>query len=422
MHFSTETGHPTLADLFLTPPAAVESSALDAIEQAADRVLGEIGIRFQDPDSIERLKAAGGAVEGDVVRLDGPGLRRIIRASAPERFLLRARNPARDTPVGGAGAPVFAPVYGAPDVLADDSVRQRGTLGLYERLVAECHLSPALGNTGQMICVINDIAEADRPLQMLRAHLSFSDKPFMGTVASAAATRDIIDLTAQAVNRPAAERECNLLHLINCTPPLTYWESPLQCLRVVAEAGEASMVSSYMMMGATGPATAAGALIQGYAEVLAGMALAQLWRPGAPVVMGILAWPFDMRSMLPNFGDPVSQSIQLHAGALGRRLGVPVRADGAVTSAKVDDAQAGADGGRVLSAAVSSRAGFVLHAAGWLEQGRCISIDKLRRDAAMISRSCFPAALPCEPPLPLDAAIDAEIRDRLSGGRGRGTA
>ncbi|RTM05182.1 MAG: trimethylamine--corrinoid methyltransferase [Hyphomicrobiales bacterium] len=390
-----------------------DETGLEAIEKAADRVLEETGIRFMDdPQTLDLLKQAGGVASGDVVRLDGAELRRIVRRHAPARFLLRGRNRARDTPVGEGAAPVFAPIYGAPNVVLDNGVRVAGSRRIYGELVAAAHAAPGLANTGQMICVMEDVAEDRRPLEMLLAHLIGSDKPLMGSIATPAAAEAVIDLTAAAIGRPSLPGECNLVHLINATPPLTYWPNPLKCLRAIALKGEASMVSSYMMMGATAPVTVAGALIQGYAEVLAGLALAQLWRPGAPVVMGILAYPFDMRRMLPNFGDPASQLVQFHAAELGRRLGVPVRGDGAITSAKVDDAQSGAEGGRVVSAALASGAHFILHAAGWLEQGRTVSFAKFRRDAAALAE--LGQGGPTDLPMPLDRGIEREIRGRLA--------
>ncbi|MET4691899.1 trimethylamine methyltransferase family protein [Sinorhizobium fredii] len=392
-----------------------DASIVDAIETAADRVLEEVGIRFQDDsETIDAFVQIGAVAEGDVVRLDGAELRRIIREKVPGSFRLRARNPLRDTIVGGAEGPIFAPIYGAPDVLLENGNRVKGTRDIYHRLMTIAHSSPGLSNTGHMICVMDDVPEACRPLEMALAHLTLSDKPFMGSIASPAVASEIIELTHASVGRPTKPGECNLVHLINCTPPLTYWENPLKCLRAIAVKGEASMVSSYMMMGATAPTTVAGALIQGYAEVLAGIALTQLWRAGAPVVMGILGLPFDMRSMLPSFGDPASQLVQIYAAKLGRRLGVPVRGDGAITSSKVDDAQAGYEGGRALSSSVASGASFVLHSAGWLEQGRCVSVDKFRRDASAIAGSFLAPSAACEPPLALDPAIEADIRRRLS--------
>ena len=129
----------------------------------------------------------------------------------------------------------------------------------------------------------------------------------------------------------------------------------------------------------------AGALAQGYAECLAGLALTQLWRPRTPVIMGIYATQFSMSSMQPWFGDPLSQTVQFHAVALARHLGVPVRGDGGVTSSCLDDAQAGYEGGRATAAALTAGSDFILHSAGWLESGRCVSMTKFDREAIALS-------------------------------------
>ena len=392
--------------------AASDPSVLDTIERNADRILSETGIRLDCPDTVERLRAIGADARDGRVFLDGAALREVVRRSAPSTFRVRGRSPARDIDIGAHGVSHFAPIYGAPDVLLDTGERVKGNLALYRELVCLAHASPGITNTGHMICVIDDVAEERRPWAMMHAHLTCSDKPFMGCIAPARFSRDFIAAAREAIGRPAEPGACNLVHLVNCTPPLTYWKVPLACLREIAEAGEAAMISSYMMMGATSPVTIGGALAQGYAEVLAGMAIAQLWNPGTPVIMGILAWPFDMRSMLPNFGDPASRLVQYHAAALARRLGVPCRGDGAVTSSKIDDAQAGSEGAGNLFAAVNSGASFVLHSAGWLEQGRCVSIAKLRRDGAAIGADCFGTTAQCGPPAELDPAVEREIRAR----------
>jgi trimethylamine--corrinoid protein Co-methyltransferase len=135
------------------------------------------------------------------------------------------------------------------------------------------------------------------------------------------------------------------------------------------------------MLGATGPAAVLGALTQGMVESLIGVALTQLYRPGAPALFGIYAMPFDMRSMVPRFGDPISATVQSGSVQLARRFGLPAFGYGGLTSSKVDDAQAGAEAGATTLAAIDSGADFVLHAAGWLENGRTAGFAKFRREA-----------------------------------------
>jgi trimethylamine---corrinoid protein Co-methyltransferase len=392
----------------------VDEAALRRIEDSADRVLAEIGIRFEDdPETLDLWRLHGGVVKGDRVLLDGPRLRQIIQENAPESFTLRARNPDRDTKIGAGQPPVFAPIYGAPNVLFENGERGSGSLAIYRQLVSMAHAAPALSNTGHMICVLNDVPEPARPMEMALSHLSLSDKPFMGSIASPQAAVEVIDAVSMAVGRKATTGACELLHLINATPPLVYKENPLKCLRAIAQRRQACMVTSYMMMGATSPVTVAGTLIQGYAEVLAGLALAQLWSPGVPVVMGLFAIPFGMSSMLPCYGDPASHLVQIYAVQLARRLGVPVRGEGGVTSAKVDDGQAGSESARATAASVLSGADFILHSAGWLEQGRCVSIGKFEREARAIAEAFGIERDQCPPPSPLDRRLESELRRRM---------
>ncbi|MDW9373585.1 trimethylamine--corrinoid methyltransferase [Sinorhizobium meliloti] len=394
----------------------VDESALGQIEAGADRVLEEVGIRFEDdPETLDLWREHGGIIKGDRVFLEGSRLRQIIRGSAPQSFVLRGRNPDRDTGIGAGQPAAIAPIYGAPNVLLPNGRRAAGSLEIYRRLVSMAHAAPAISNTGHMICVLNDVAEADRPMEMALAHLTLSDKPFMGTIASPEAAEQVIDAVSMAVGREPKAGECELLHLINATPPLTYKENPLKCLRAIAQRRQACMVTSYMMMGATSPVTGAGTLIQGYTEVLAGLALAQLWSPGAPVVMGLFGIPFDMRSMLPCYGDPASHLVQIYAVQLARRLGPPVRGEGGVTSAKMDDGQAGSEGARATAASLLSGADFILHGAGWLEQGRCVSIGKFKREAKAIAESYGFGTDQSALPLPFDPRLEADLRRRLRG-------
>jgi trimethylamine--corrinoid protein Co-methyltransferase len=66
----------------------------------------------------------------------------------------------------------------------------------------------------------------------------------------------------------------------------------------------------------------------------------------------------------------------------------------------------------VLSASVASGAGFILHASGWLEQGRTVSFGKFRRDATALAE--LGHGRPADLPAPLDRGIEAEIRGRLA--------
>lgn len=139
-----------------------------------------------------------------------------------------------------------------------------------------------------------------------------------------------------------------------------------------------------MMMGATAPVAVVGALAQGLAEIMVGLALTPIYRPGAPVVGGIFATPFPIQFMGPIFGTPKSHLAQLAGCQLVRRLGVPCRGDGLVTSSKINDAQVGYKGASAFAAPLTGGPDLILHAAGWLESGRTNGVEKFNSEEAIL--------------------------------------
>jgi trimethylamine--corrinoid protein Co-methyltransferase len=131
------------------------------------------------------------------------------------------------------------------------------------------------------------------------------------------------------------------------------------------------------------PATIAGTLAQQTAEVLAVVTLAQVVRPGAPVIYGSFASNVDMLSGAPALGTPEFAKAALASGQIARRLGLPLRSSN-TTSSNCVDAQAAFESSMSLWGAIMGHANLVYHAAGWLENGLTASFEKLITDAEML--------------------------------------
>jgi trimethylamine--corrinoid protein Co-methyltransferase len=135
-----------------------------------------------------------------------------------------------------------------------------------------------------------------------------------------------------------------------------------------------------VLAGAMGPVTTAGCLAEILAETLAGMALAQIVRPGSPVIMGSFCGAVSMRSGSPMFGTAEATQMIFATAQLARRLGVPCRTGGSLCSSKVADAQAGYESAHTLLPTLLAGANLVTHAAGWLESGLVSSYEKFVMD------------------------------------------
>src|SRR5207244_4335353 len=126
------------------------------------------------------LKDAGCDVDGWRVRFPR-GLARQLVSTAPREFIQHARSPARSVPVGGK-ATVFAPVYGSPFVHDLDRGRRYGTIEDFCNFVKLAYQSPYIHHSGGTVCEPVDLPVNKRHLEMVYAHMRWSDKAYMGSV------------------------------------------------------------------------------------------------------------------------------------------------------------------------------------------------------------------------------------------------
>jgi trimethylamine---corrinoid protein Co-methyltransferase len=353
---------------------------LGRIEAAADTILQEVGLEFRGDEAASRLwREADADVSGDLVRFP-VGLLRSILKTAPSVFVQHARNPKRSLTVGGNHA-VFAPAYGSPFVRDLEGGRRYGTLVDFENFVKLAYAIPWLHHSGGTVCEPVDIPVNKRHLDMVAAHLRLSDKPFMGSVTAEERAEDSIDMARIAFGSDFVDRNCVIMANINANSPLVYDGTMSKALRAYARANQCAVVVPFILGGAMGPVTTAGAIAQSLAETMAGCALTQLERPGAPVVFGNFLSSTALRSGSPTFGTPEPALGSLVVGQLARRLGLPLRCSGAFTSSKVADGQAMQESTMSMLAAVQCGANFILHSAGWLEGGLTMGYEKFVMDA-----------------------------------------
>ncbi len=362
----------------------LDEEGLARIEDVAETVLEEIGIAFpENPAALSRWRAAGADVRGDRVHVPR-GLARALCATAPARFVQEARNPERSVEIGGRNT-VFAPVYGPPFVRDLEGRRRYGTIEDFRNFVRLGQMTPWLHHSGGTLCEPTDIPVARRHLDMLMAHVTLSDRPFMGAVTAPERAADSVEMARILFGADFVDEHVVLLSLVNLNSPLVFDSTMAGVLETYAAAGQACILSPFIVGGAMSPVTEAGTLVQICAEVLAAVAYSQLVRPGAPVVFGAFVTSIDMGSGAPTFGTPEASRILWGAGQLARRLGLPFRSGGALTGAKLPDAQAGYESANTLQAAMLGGVNFMLHACGWLEGGLVASFEKFVLDADQLA-------------------------------------
>jgi len=388
------------------PVEVLSADHVEAIHRTALKVLEEIGMRVLDAPARALYASAGAAVDEASmrVRMDA-ALAESLVAKAPASFTLAARDPAKSLKVGGRDF-IFSSVGGPAFVMDEDSGRRAGSCAEMCDYIRLVHMLNVIHQEGGGPLEPMDLPAPTRHLDLYHAQITLTDKNWQPQTFGRARTIDALEMAAISlgVTREGLGDTPVFTGIINTNSPLQLDVPMAEGLITLAEHGQVNVVTPFTLAGAMSPVTLAGALAQQHAEAIAGIALAQIVRPGVPVMYGGFTSNVDMKSGAPAFGTPEYTLAAQASGQLARRLGVPFRSSN-VTASNTVDAQAAYESAMSLWGAVTGGAHMVLHAAGWLGGGLTASFEKLILDAEMLQMM----AAWCSPPVVDEAtlALDA---------------
>ena len=367
------------------PTDLLREDALENIHQAALSILQETGMTILAHSARRRYAAAGFDVDEDTqrVRFDSQLVEALV-AQAPSGFTLQARNPAKNLRIGD-GYAVFTSVGGPAYVMDSDNGRRNGSYAEmcdFIRLVQSLDILHQDGGGGFEAM---DLPAASRHLDLFYAQCTLLDKNWVPWTMGSAQTLDAIHMMALSLGKTPRDLVDSpaLCGIINTNTPLQLDIPMAEGLITLAEYGQAVAITPFTLSGAMAPVTLAGALALQHAEAMAGIALTQAVRPGAPVLYGGFTSNVDMKTGSPAFGTPEYLQAAQASGQLARRLGVPFRSSN-VNAANCPDAQAAYESCLSLWGAVSGQANMIKHAAGWLHGGLTASLEKLIIDAEIL--------------------------------------
>jgi trimethylamine---corrinoid protein Co-methyltransferase len=356
----------------------LDEEGLARIEAVADAILQEVGMDFRGDDDaqgcgakpVPSLKANASASPLDCCDQFS---RRRLAPSSSMRAIPSARSGSAAIP-SSSRPPTGLRSCRISRAAAPWDARR------FESFVKLAYAIPWLHHSGGTVWEPVDIPVNKRHLDMVGAHLRFSDKPFMGSVTTEERAEDSIAMARIAFGRDFVDANCVIMGNIKANSPLVFDGTMSRALRAYARANQCAVVVPFILGGAMGPVTSAGAVAQALAETMVGCALTQLERPGAPVIFGNFLSSTALRSGSRTFGTPEPALGSLVIGQLARRLKLPLRCSGAFTSSKIPDGQAMQESTMPMLAAVQCGANFILHSAGWLEGGLTMGYEKFVMD------------------------------------------
>jgi trimethylamine--corrinoid protein Co-methyltransferase len=369
----------TLKPIAILPPEAEER-----VHRASLTMMRDQGVVFEEPRALDLFRRAGLKVDDGEQRVFFPPefVEETVK-KAPSRFTLHARDPENDVAIGGDGL-AFAPVSGPPFVMDREGGRRDGTVKDQQDLIRLSEVLEVMHH-GCPEVAVKDLPVETRHLDILYDQLRLSRKGMIGDAWSALRARDHIDMMAIVFGgREAILDRPVIVGIINSNSPMRYDANMAEGLIEYAAAGQVNIVTPFIMAGATSPVTLAAAVAQQNAEALAAVLLAQVVRPGAPVMYGSFLTGLEMRTGAPAFGRPEAALGILGSAQMARRYGLPCRGGGVLTNSKIPDHQAGQEKMMMLWPLILGGVHYVLHGAGWSDGGLTASFEQMVIDAEML--------------------------------------
>jgi len=275
----------------LTRYEVLTGEEIAAVHHASVALLEETGMEVLSERVRELLSQRGAWVERKRVRFP-PRLVGWALDQAPETFTLfrRTGEPAFTL---GSGDTVVASGHNATFVLEGDGARRSATAQDAADFARLTDALPHLSMVG-LQAVPQDVPPAANLLHACRQAAANTTKPIYWSPDSVRLAAPAMDLLELAAGFQQDRRPISICQLSSTSPLL--WESG--AVEAVVEVSSRGLPLCFLpqpMAGLSGPITLAGTLTLHNAEVLSGVVISQLVRPGTPNVYGGAWTTFDMR-------------------------------------------------------------------------------------------------------------------------------
>jgi trimethylamine---corrinoid protein Co-methyltransferase len=391
----------------------LEKSLVEGIVDQALAVLEKTGVHIEDANALERLAKVGLAADPESHRVTFP--RKLVEKAlqdAPSSITLHDRDGGEAAVLAGDNVH-FVPASSALRVL--DRKTQKAREPRSPDFVEYVKLADGLKNIAYLSTAFipkdipQDIADAWR-LYLVLAH---SKRPVVsGAFTSWGVPRmaEIMGMFREGkddlVRRPMA--------IFTCCPntPLRWGEDPIANIMDCAEWGIPIEVVPVLLLGMISPTTPIGALVLHTAEVLSGLTIAQVVRPGAPVLFGGAPASFHMQLMT----NPMTavEALQVYCGyaQVAKHLELPCQAYMALSDSKFNDPQAGMETG--VGAFLAASVGFnSVSGPGMLDYVNCFSFEKLVFDDEVVAHAKrFVRPIAVKEDMPATELIAELVRDK----------
>lgn len=321
----------------------LNSEDVSLIHRATVEIIESAGVRFPSPKALDIWESHGAKVDRETMIVKVPG--QVIEDAlkqAPSVFTLAARDPSLDLALDGKHVYVGTDGCGVEVIDINSGKRRRSCLQDVADIARTADFLEEIAFHWVPVSA-QDCSPKSRGLHELLAIWRNSTKHVQTeSIYSEPEARGSIEMAAALAGGFKPLRQRPILSIMECTiSPLAQDGGSIEAALVGAEAGIPVGFMTMASCVSTGPATLAGNMVVGNAEVLSALALIQLAYPGTPVFYAAAQTVMDLRTGAYTGGGPEDFLFGAATNQLADFYNVPLSMGSFATGAKESNWQAG---------------------------------------------------------------------------------
>ncbi|MEZ5126452.1 MAG: trimethylamine methyltransferase family protein [Thermoleophilia bacterium] len=354
-----------------------EPTDVERLHAATLEVLTETGVAFHSPHALDVLEEHGATVNRttSVARLPETTVAAALD-SLPRTITLAGRDPQFDLPLDGEHA--YLAADGCAPFVRDSNGQVRPSNKA--DVSAAARVVDALDNLSATSAIVSalDTATQTRVLHEFDACVRSSAKhTIVVSMKDVAEAKPLLRMAEALVGgRDELKRRPIFSVILGTVAPLSQERFGMDLAFTLAAAGIPIFIYPMPILGATAPATPAGAQVVANAEMLAAVTAIQLAHPGAPLIYAGGPAALDMQSGRYAANLPEVILVRAAQAHMARFYGLPAGLGWGGTKAQEPGAQAGYENAAGLLLEFLA-GGELLFGAGLLDSVQQLSLEEL---------------------------------------------
>ena len=350
----------------------INDDQIKQIHMAALEVLERTGIKMTHPRGLEVFDGAGARVNGDRVRIPAWLVEDAIH-KAPSRVVLGNRSGQRAVALEGDTS-WFGPSLDCIDYL--DPITDERMRFTSEHCRITATLADVLPNFdwSMVIGMADDQPPEIADRVIARQALTYCEKPLVFCCNDADSERAIYEMALLICGgKENFEKAPTIVQYSEPISPLEYYDPAVDKMLFTVEHDIPLINFPAPQACGSAPATFAGTIVQGSAESLSGLVLAQAARPGAAFIYGAFTTIMDMQTSIFSYGAP---EMSLMVGAMAQMAQfyeLPFFGTAGCTDAKFCDPQAAVEATLQCLSAAAIGSSLVHDCSSWMDHGSLVS-------------------------------------------------